>query len=188
MAAFVVTRPTTEPVSLSEARAHLRLDTSDTDAMLAGYIIAARQFAEGYTRRVFLSQTWDVTYDYEWPSRIEFPLAPLISVSQVTYTDPDNIVRTLSPTLYLVRGAGHDALPYIDPAHEATWPEVLAIPESIRVRFVAGYGTNPGDVPEPIRTAILFHVELLYDRNPQAKPLLESARDTMLDQYRVTRL
>ena len=188
MGTFIVTRPTTEPVSLAEARAHLRLDTTDMDAMLAGYVIAARQYATNYTRNVFLTGTWDVTFDYGWPSRIDFPYTPVQEVMQVSYTDLNNVVQTLSPTEYLLRGASEDSLPYVVPAHGVTWPEVLSIPETIRVRFVAGYGTNPGDVPEAIRTAILLHTELLYDRDSTSRALLESARDALLDPYRVMRL
>ena len=88
----------------------------------------------------------------------------------------------------MLRGSGAESIPYIVPAHDATWPEVLDIPETIRVRFVAGYGTNPGDVPEAIRTAILLHVEQLYDRNPQTGAMLERARDALLDPYRIVRL
>lgn len=158
------------------------------DAMLAGYVIAARQHASNYTRHVFLTQTWDVTYDWEWPSTVYFPYSPVQSVMQVSYTDRSDVVQTLPATQYLVRGTGADSLSYVVPAHNVTWPEVLRIPETIRVRFVAGYGTNPGDVPEAIRTAILLHTEILYDRSPQNHALLESARDALLDPYRVMRL
>ena len=192
MGTFAVIRPTTEPVSLSEARAHLRIDGSDTDASLAGYIIAARQHAENYCRRALLTQTWDQTFDYDWPYidgvyRLDFPFQPVSSVTQITYTDEDNIVQTLGSTQYLLRGTGGNNIPYVVPADGVTWPTVLYIPETIRVRFIAGYGSNPGDVPEAIRTAMLMHIELLYDRDPQARSLLEDARDTLLDPYRVVR-
>jgi uncharacterized phiE125 gp8 family phage protein len=190
---FVVVKPTTEPVSVGEARSHLRLDTSDTDALLAGYLLAARMHAENHCRRVFMSQTWDTTFDYDWPQikneyRLDFPFGPVRSITQVTYTDEDDVVQTLASTDYLLRGTGEDNLPYIVPAYDVTWPTVLDIPETIRVRFVAGYGTNPGDVPEPIRNAILLHTELLYDRNPQSRSLLEDARDSLLDPYRIARV
>jgi uncharacterized phiE125 gp8 family phage protein len=111
-----------------------------------------------------------------------------LSVSSITYIDANNVVTTLGSSQYLVRGIGGDNLPYVVPAANVTWPEVLGVPETIRMRFVAGYGTNPGDVPEPIRHAILLHTELLYDRNVQARDLLEQARDDLLSPYRVARL
>lgn len=193
MGTYVVVKPGTEPVSLGEARAHLRLDTTDTDAMLAGYIIAARQYAENYTRRLLMQQTWAVTFDYGWPyigeeTRLDLPVSPVSQVSQVTYVDESGVTQTLAAPQYLVRGVGGTNFPYIVPAYNAVWPVVRAIPETIRVQFVGGYGTNPGDVPEPIRHAILFHVELLYDREPGLRDLLERTRDAMLDPYRMVRL
>lgn len=193
MGAFVVVKPTTEPVSLGEARAHLRLDTSDTDASLAGYIIAARQYAENYTRQKFMQQTWDVTWDGGWPMvggeyRLDLPFGPVASVSQITYLDTSNVTQTLAATEYLLRGSGSDAIPYIVPNYLSTWPAVLDMDQTIRVRFVAGFGSNPGDTPEAIRQAILMHVEILYDRNPQTRTMLQESRDALLDPYRLVRL
>jgi uncharacterized phiE125 gp8 family phage protein len=193
LGAFSVIPPLTEPVSLAEARAHLRLDTTDTDATLAGYIITARQYAEAYTRRAFLTQTWDASFDYDWPTvrgcvRLDLPLAPVISVSSVTYTDADSITQTVDSTDYLVRGTGAENFPYIVPDDGVTFPETLAIPETIRVRFIAGYGSQLGDVPEPIRTAILLHTEILYDRNPASMAVLQAVRDSLLDPFRIVRV
>jgi uncharacterized phiE125 gp8 family phage protein len=179
----VVVRPTIEPVSLGEARAHLRVDSSDTDPTLAGYILAARQWCEAYTRRLFISQTWDCTFDYDWPCKINLPFAPISSVTQVVYIDETNTQQTLAATEYLVAGTADK--PYIVPAYDVAWPTVLSVPETVRVRFVGGYGTSMGDVPEPIRMAILLTVELLYDRTPASKELLESARNSLLDPYKV---
>lgn len=193
MGTFVVVKPGTEPVSLGEARAHLRLDTTDTDAMIAGYVLAGRQYAENYTRRLLMQQTWETTFDFNWPQignevRLDLPFSPVSQVSQVTYVDESGVTQTLSPTQYLARGITGTNFPYIVPAYNVTWPTVRNIPETIRVRFVGGYGTNPGDVPEPIRHAILLHVELLYDRDPPSRELLVSSRDAMLDPYRMVRL
>jgi uncharacterized phiE125 gp8 family phage protein len=69
-----------------------------------------------------------------------------------------------------------------------TFPETLSIPETIRVRFIAGYGSQLGDVPEPIRTAILLHTEILYDRNPASIALLQAVRDSLLDPFRIVRV
>jgi hypothetical protein len=45
-----------------------------------------------------------------------------------------------------------------------------------------------GDVPEPIRMAILLQAEILYDRNATTKELLEGARNALLDPYKVQRI
>jgi uncharacterized phiE125 gp8 family phage protein len=60
----LVTPPTIEPVSLAEAKAHLRVTEADDDALIAGYILAARHAAESYIRGALITQTWDYSLDY----------------------------------------------------------------------------------------------------------------------------
>lgn len=68
MTTQLVTEPAMEPVSLDEAKAHLRVDTEDDDAYITGLILAARQVVEDDTRRALLTQSWLLTLDYHWPS------------------------------------------------------------------------------------------------------------------------
>jgi hypothetical protein len=56
----------------------------------------------------------------------------------------------------------------------------------ITVRFVAGNDVSA--VPDPIRVAIQFHVETMYDRDPNVIEILEKARDALLDHYRYMRV
>jgi uncharacterized phiE125 gp8 family phage protein len=42
----LVTGPAEEPVTLTQAKSHLRLDTSLDDAYVASLIVAARQYIE----------------------------------------------------------------------------------------------------------------------------------------------
>jgi uncharacterized phage protein (predicted DNA packaging) len=42
----------TSPVTLEEAKAHLRVDTTDDDALIGRLLIAASQFVENETNRV----------------------------------------------------------------------------------------------------------------------------------------
>ena len=51
----LVTPPAEEPVSLAEARLHLRVDFTDDDALITSLIAAARQAAETLTGRQFVT-------------------------------------------------------------------------------------------------------------------------------------
>jgi uncharacterized phiE125 gp8 family phage protein len=188
LGASVVTKPTIEPVSLAEARAHLRIDTSDNDAALSGYIFAARMWCESYTRRAFMRQTWNLTIDHDWPDCIDLPLQPVSSVSSISYVDSNGDTQTLAADQYTLTGTGADNFARIVPAYDVTWPDLQCVPDAITVQFVAGYGTFTSDVPDPLRMAILLHVEILNDRNPASVGLLESARNALLDPYRVVRV
>jgi uncharacterized phiE125 gp8 family phage protein len=191
MGLSLVSGPTTEPVTLGETKAHLRIDGADDDALIAGYILAARRYAEGYTRRAFVTQTWDYTIDRQWPyvqsdcylvRRITLPLPPLQSVSSITYVDNDGNTQTLAADQYVVKT--DDTSGVIEPAYNVTWPDVRWQLSAVTVRFVAGWT----QIPDEIRTAIMLHVEILFDRNPNDRELLESARDCLLDPYRVIRI
>jgi uncharacterized phiE125 gp8 family phage protein len=192
MGSSIVTRPTLEPVSVSQARDHLRIDSTDADSMIASYIVAAREWCESRTRRALPTQTWEYTIDFDWPTlggchRIDLPLAPVSSVSLITYIDEDGTEQTLDESLYQVCGTGPENFPYIVPAYNQSWPNVRYIPEAITVEYVAGYGA-PWAVPGPLKTAMLLHVEFLFDRNPADRATLEAARDTLIDPYRVVKL
>lgn len=167
----VVTPPTLEPVTLAEARAHCRIDGGTEDGLLSGYLLAARQHVEDITGRLLITQTIDVLYDDKWPLvwdraltlptvKILLPTAPVQSITSLGYVDSDGVAQTLSSGNYqFVSGTN----PYIVPAYGATWPDVRWQPDAITVRAVVGYGSNPGDVPEPIRHAILLLVGSLFE-------------------------
>lgn len=153
----IVTGPTLEPVSLAEAKDHLRITDSTEDGNIAGYLMAAREVVESYTGRALITQTWDKKLDWGWPRRcgnleIELPKPPKVSVTSVTYVDTNGAAQTLSGSLYqLTERLGFGI---IVPTYGSAWPSVRSQYEAITVRFIAGYGSQPGAVPEAIRQAI----------------------------------
>lgn len=193
MGLSLVTAPTTEPVTLAEVKAHLKIDDANSDGILAGYLMAARQYAEAYTRRVLAPATYDHTLDWGWPYDsagrriVRLPLTPVSSVSSVTYIDTNGASQTLSASTYALYGAS-DAEPvaYLAEKYDQTWPDVRVQRSAITVRFVAGWTLST--IPEPLRAALLLHVELLHDRDPAARETLEMARDSLLDPYRILRV
>lgn len=159
MGLVTVTPPAADPLSLAEAKAHLRIDTADEDGLIAGYILAARQFVENETHLRLITQTLDYTIDDGWPSliargyyrtRIELPVKPVASVSSISYVDTSGNSQTLAADQYIVRTDG--PVPYIEPAYGVTWPGVRCQPAAITVRFVAG--TALSDVPNPLLQAM----------------------------------
>lgn len=161
----LITGPSIDPVSLGEAKAQLKFTSSEEDGLVAGYIIAARTHCEDHTSRVFMTQTWEMKLDANWPTvfdrptvskrtRILLPNPPAQSVTSITYIDTTGTPQTLAPSQYAFSKG--DIFGFIEPAYGASWPPVRNQLETITVRYVAGYGSSPGDLPEPIRQAILF--------------------------------
>lgn len=156
----LVTAPAAEPVTLAEARNHLRVDDPSDDALIDGLVVAAREWAEAFTGRAMITQTWDYSIT-AWPSSgtpIVLPRSPLQSVTWVRYRDAADAVQTLDAASYLVEP------PLIDLAKGATWPTLSAARAyPITIRIVAGYGDR-NLVPQAVRQAILLIVGALYER------------------------
>ena len=86
----ISTAATVEPVSITELKDHLRIDRNldEEDWLLEDYIKSAREYAEGYTGRRFITQKWKY-YISEFPSKkeIDIPYPPLQASSfAFTYT------------------------------------------------------------------------------------------------------
>lgn len=153
------TAPSGEPVTRSEAKTHLRLDSgvTDHDTWIDNAITAARQFVERYTHRVLMSSTWDVTYD-RLPcgqDALLIPVIPLRSVSSITYRDSAGDLQTWSSGNYV---ASIDREPgLIRPAYSVVWPVTRCQPDAVQVRVVAGYA-DTASVPQALKYAILMLV------------------------------
>lgn len=163
MSLSLVTEPATEPITLDEAKAHLRVSITDDDALITALIVAARERAEQETRRALITQTWDATGRY-FPGVIRVPKPPLISVTHVKYFDTANVEQTLNATTFYKTSApaGPDAGPgRISLRYGQVWPSVYAEEDVVTVRFVAGYGAA-ADVPQTIKQGMLLAIGHWY--------------------------
>jgi uncharacterized phiE125 gp8 family phage protein len=141
-----------EPVTLDEAKAHLRVDTADDDALITALISAARARAEWHTGRAFVTQSWTLWLD-GWPGIIEIPLPPLQSVASVTAYALDDSATVLDAATYQVDTASSPARLTLKP--NASPPVALRRINAVAIAFTAGYGDAGSDVPAPVREAIL---------------------------------
>lgn len=173
MGLSLVTKPTTEPVTLSEAKQHLRVDHNVEDGLIAGYVFAAREWVETQIGPM-MTQTWDYTRQGIWPTyrgiyAIPLPMRPIQSVTWVKYVDDNGVTQTLTASpvssIYTTHLSG--PRPFIAQAYDASWPSVRNVPDGITVRFVAGYGSNPGDIPNPLRAAMLLLIGHQYENREQ---------------------
>lgn len=163
MGLSVYVKPALDPISLAEAKAHLRVEIASDDALIAGLILSARQWVETYCRRALMTQTLDYKFG-SWPACIVLPRPPHQSVTSVSYVDPAGATQTLSASLYQTDLSDASLAGRIMPAYGQSWPSLrLGVFNAVTVRYVAGYGSNPGDVPYPIRQAILLLVGHLYE-------------------------
>lgn len=194
--------PAAEPVTLAEAKAWAKVDTTTDDALLAALITAAIESAQQYTRRSFITQTWKLTLDlpvYGWardlpegtydlpvsalsgdlPTVIELSHPPIIAVSSIVTYDTSNNSSTFSSSNYTVNAASGRVF-LNDTAY---WPSGLRPIASCEITYTAGYGATSSSVPMPIKTAILMHVKAMYDERLVCD--MPDSCKHLLNQYKV---
>jgi len=123
-------------VSVTNVKAHLHIDTTDSDDVLTAYILAATSFVEESTRRRFLDTTETRTQS-KFINEQRMRYSPLSSITSITYYDTDDAQQTLSTDVYgVVTGdAGHIYL-----KNNQSWPSLYNRPDAVTITFVAGYG------------------------------------------------
>jgi uncharacterized phiE125 gp8 family phage protein len=183
--------PALEPVSVSEAKEYLRIDSAVEDPVVASLILAARLHIEGALDIAMVTQSWSLFLD-GWPEDgcVSIPLGPLKSVDSVKVYDADDAAQTVSPDTYvvdlfalrprLVRQAG------------AAWPRPGRAANGVEIALTAGYGNTPDEVPAPIRQAVLMLAAHWYE---QREPVVFDPPDELphgvadlLKPYRQVRL
>ena len=147
----LVTRPNAEPLELEDLKRHVRVTHSGDDEDLRSKMIAAREWVEAYARRALLTQTLRLTLS-GWSSEMWLPMAaPLQSVTSVQYYDGDDVLQTLSSSLYRV--LGHTWPASIAPRPTTTLPSLSDRPDAVLVTYVAGW-SSAAHVPRMFIEAI----------------------------------
>lgn len=169
----VTTAPTAEPVSLAEAKLHLRVTHNEDDADITRQIVTARVHLEKVTGRALMLQTIRASYEdfpridsdvslaRGYPPVIELPRSPATGAADlaVKYLDTDEAEQTLDAATYLV---DTDALPTrVRMKYGGHWPDIPRRPGCVRVEYKAGAATAAA-VEEDAKHLIKLLVGQLY--------------------------
>ncbi|MGF7053982.1 putative phiE125 gp8 family phage protein [Bosea sp. OAE752] len=161
----LVTAPSEPCVSIADARAHLRVDSIEEDALITAAIAAAVQHLDGYggiLGRALMKQDWRQFLPF-WPASrsVDLALAPVLSVVSVEARGADGQTVTVDPASYrLVGGAG--AAPRLLFDLGSHLPGLAYAPDAVIVTFSAGYGEAADKLPPALKSAILLMVGDLY--------------------------
>jgi uncharacterized phiE125 gp8 family phage protein len=187
----VATAPVAEPVTLAEAKAHCRVDTSTDDTYIGTLITAAREWVEEYLDRAVVHQRLTMRLD-AFPYEIELPRPPMATAGTttavvLTYTLGDESTTTLAEANYRVDRSSTPGV--VRQLRAGTWPANLDDYNAVTVTWWAGYGASGSSVPAAIRHAILMLVSHWYEARgatvstgavPQDVPFgVESLLDSM---------
>lgn len=144
----LITGPVGLPLTVSEAKTHLRITSNAEDFQIQSLIGAASQFAESFMNRKLLAQTYALYLD-EFPLMVQLPYGEIQSVQSIVYFDESNTEQTLDPSNYRVNDLG-----------ELTF---LSSPTArdIKITFICGWA-DATKIPLQIKQGILMRVETLY--------------------------
>jgi len=168
MALLRIDGPAVEPVTLAEAKHHLRVDSDDDDTLIASLVTAARVHIEQTLGRMMVAQTWIDVRD-AWPldgAAVCPRLSPVVDVIEIRVVDAEGTAETVPEEIYFLDRVSDTARLF---ALQGGWPAPGRRANGIEIEFVAGYGSAAADVPEPLRQAVLLLASHWYEhREPIA--------------------
>jgi len=190
---------TVDVVTVTEIKRHLGefASVSDRDTDIQDLIDAAVEWAEDYTGRVLVDQTWRLTVG---PDTFDNTTADAASTWSAD-VGGDGIYLRKSPALAITRLATVDAITGAETVIDADtyelresaskWPRLVLLSGAwsagtTRVTFRAGYCDRTGSpvqaatvIPARYRSAIKLHVEAHYDRSTDMDKLLKAAENLL---------
>ena len=154
----VITPASTYPVSLTEAKSHLKVDTTADDTYIESIIKAATQLSEEYTNRFFIDTVIE-QYASSFAELETLFKSKVSVISFVKYYDSNNTLQTLSDTIYDAQVRYEPA--QIQLADGQSYPAFTKRNDAVEVKYTVGYGAA-SDVPEIIKQAILLTIGNFY--------------------------
>lgn len=192
MNAILETPPLVEPVSLVDAKLHLKVDTDADDTLISNLIVTARQHIETMTQSVLINQTWRIYFDRWSPdNQMLLPVRPITSVILLkTFSDQD-VPSTIDPSHYYADLVSSS--PKLILRSSRTWAKPQRVANGIEIEVIAGFGSSASDVPHPLKQAVLILLAHWYEnRQIECAGLpakdLGSALQSLLRPYKVARL
>lgn len=166
MGLLLLQAPSEAPVSLDQAKLHLRIDGTAEDDNVTRLIKAATRNAEKITQRAFVTQRWALILDRFPDCRqpIKLPLPPLQTVEAIKYFDASGVEQTLDPADYAVDPT--TLIGRVLPAYSKSWPATRCQPMAVRIEFTAGYGAAASVEPDIVSALLLMIGHL--DQNREA--------------------
>lgn len=175
MTITLLTPPALEPVSLADAKAHMRVDHADEDAQITAMITSARQRVEALLGRALITRRVRETRD-DWPlgpgltrdsKAAVLALGPVTALHHVKVYDADGAAG-------FTGGASDYAVDMASvPGRIAPMTTGFPCPGravgGVEIEYDAGHGAAASDVPGPLRQAILLLVADAYAHRDAAE-------------------
>lgn len=162
--------PLTEPVTLDEVKAHLRIDHDGEDDLLNSLIATAREYLEGQTQLALMIQSWRLYLD-NWPvdNCVMLHKSPVQSIEQIEQFDANGDAQVISTSEMLLDGNTHPARLY---TKQQSAPEQVI--NGIEITFTAGF-VSASEIPDMLKRATLIHIAQMYEFRGVVSPNMQPA-------------
>ena len=187
MSLILTAPPAVEPLSLAEAKAHLRVTHGDDDAIISTLIVSARRRVEARTGLRLVTQGWSQFLDF-WPAggMVDLDVNPVSAVSDVIIYGDTDTASTIDAAHYFLDATSNPARVVFRQGRNPSPPGRRA--KGIEVRLTAGFGLAAA-VPVDLKQAILLLVaDAFAHRGDDSLRLMPPAVLEMINAYRVMRL
>jgi uncharacterized phiE125 gp8 family phage protein len=161
----VTVAPASEPITLTEAKAWLKVDGTDDDALLTSLITAARIACENYAGLSFITQTRTVKLD-RFCGDVILPYGPVASVTSVAYKkedDTDGTINSSDYTLDIQSGLSKIRI------NEDGWPYTNRTLNNVVVTYVAGAGAATEIMKLGVKQKLAVDYEKRGDTNEESE-------------------
>lgn len=156
----LVTAPISEPVTLAQAKAFLRVEHAADDGAIAVAISAARQYAEHYLRTALLPQTWDYVVANPESLTVRLSVGPAQSITSLSLTSESGDVSVVNASSYRLSVDGFAVL-----------LSNVPVAEKMTVRYSAALAATAAEIPAPIIQGILHHMAVMMETRDGMAPL-----------------
>lgn len=184
--------PTEEPITLEEAKLHLRVDGEAEDAYILALIQMAREYCENYCHRALMTQTVTLVMT-EFSTKtvanphgaISLPHGNVQRVESIKYIDTEGVEQTWQASEYLLHSLFEPAL--VSPAYGKSFPDTRGDVGGIKVTYVVGW-TQASDIPTAIKQAMLLAIGDMYENREDTKRMAINASQRLLNPYKMWHL
>ncbi len=187
MSLVLTAPPVVEPVSLAEAKAHLRVTHVDDDGTISTLIVSARRRVEVKTGLRLITQGWSQFMDF-WPCGgvVDLDVNPVSAVSDIIVYGDLDAPSTVDPAHYFLDAASNPPRVVFRQGRNPSPPGRRG--KGIEVRLTAGFGLAAA-VPADLKQAVLLLVADAYaHRGDDSVRVMLPAVLELLNAYRVMRL
>jgi len=177
----ILEKPTNPAVSLEEARKHLDVHGfDDDDAQIATLVEVATGHLES-TLNLTLAKTKFRQSFSDFCHAATPDIYPISSIISISYFDESNNKVDLPVDNYQLFNTIRGSVIHFLKSPSCLYPR----PDAVQVTFWGGY--EDGEIPDPLKAAILMHTASLYDFRSDlsvARPISTKAWKTLVWPYR----